>query len=318
MKNFRITKCLEDGVVKEFAIFEDGAKKIINEDKDGHKYFLVDNELNKADTVFKKRFYTRIHDAVTTIRNGEGDCLKANNLFENIISVVYFLDRNYGEKMRRKSIEGWKDTEFGWSVEAGNKNSLSGYRKLTKEGEVISNLDNPYRYVVFDTKEEALQYIESLVEKAKILAEELVEKNKVSSSENIAENINKLIDKIDETEGQFSIICDFVFDFLNEEGTDFRNPEKYLTDYGYRVVQCVKPKKSLIKETQYKLDSIVYSVGFGGVNESQIIGFYNYLDENKDKYSSVSELIVAGMSNNSLTINEENGLRLYKSWEKTE
>lgn len=240
--------------------------------------------------------------------------MKANNLFENIISVVYFLDRNYGEKMRRKSIEGWKDTEFGWS----NKNSLSGYRKLTKEGEVISNLDNPYRYVVFDTKEEALQYIESLVEKAKILAEELVEKNKVSSSENIAENINKLIDKIDETEGQFSIICDFVFDFLNEEGTDFRNPEKYLTDYGYRVVQCVKPKKSLIKETQYKLDSIVYSVGFGGVNESQIIGFYNYLDENKDKYSSVSELIVAGMSNNSLTINEENGLRLYKSWEKTE
>ena len=47
MKKFRVAKCLEDGEVVEYAIFEDGSrKKRIFEDKQYGKYFNVGNELN--------------------------------------------------------------------------------------------------------------------------------------------------------------------------------------------------------------------------------------------------------------------------------
>lgn len=143
MKEFRVAKCLGNDGVQEYAIFADGSrKKIIQTDEQYGKYFEVDNELNTdCDTFLKYSFSGRIKDAIDTIKSGNGDCIKQINLFGKYDKVLYFIDRKVGEELRAKSLEGWKDTKFAWTVECGNKNSFSGYAPINSKGERISMFD---------------------------------------------------------------------------------------------------------------------------------------------------------------------------------
>ena len=163
MKEFRIAKCLVDGKVNEYAIFADGSrKKIIQTDKQYGKYFEVDNELN-TDCKSSLRFsYSgRIKDAVEMIRNG--DCISSTQLFGKHDNVVYFLDRTIGEELRKKSLNGWKDTKFGWAIECGYKNSFSGYSMLNKKMERISMFDEECKPMTFDTEEAAKETAKQMI-----------------------------------------------------------------------------------------------------------------------------------------------------------
>ena len=135
MKEFRVAKCLVDGEINEYAIFADGSRKKIIQTNDKYgKYFEVDNELNTDCKSFLRFSYSgRIKDAVEMIRNGNGDCISSMKYVGRIDNVLYFLDRQIGEELRQKSLEGWKDTKFGWVIECGNKNSFSGYSMLNKK-----------------------------------------------------------------------------------------------------------------------------------------------------------------------------------------
>ena len=112
----------------------------------------MDNELN-TDCKSSLRFsYSgRIRDAVEMIRNG--DCISSMKFIGRIDKVLYFLDRKTGEELRRKSLEGWKDTKFGWAIECGNKNSFLEYSMLNKKNERISVFDKDRNPMIFDTKE---------------------------------------------------------------------------------------------------------------------------------------------------------------------
>ena len=133
MKEFRVAKCLSDDGkrIRKHAIFKDGSrKKPIHEDEDGREYFEVDNWIDSDPELIEFNYHSRmadkmhltfsgrISDAVESIRRGYGDVICVKNLPFGIRTekVLYFLDREYGENLRQKSLEGWKDTIFKYSL----------------------------------------------------------------------------------------------------------------------------------------------------------------------------------------------------------
>ncbi len=242
MKKFRIAKCLENGKVNEYAIFADGSrKKIIQINEQYGKYFEVDNELNtNYKSCLRFSFSGRIKDAVDMIKSGNGDCIKSIQSFGRHDSVLYFLDRTIGEELRKKSLDGWKDTEFGWAIECGYKNSFYGYSILNNKNERISVFDEDRSPMIFDTKESADEYVEYLIERSKYYAKRLVnnlygitdekERNKI---------IDNAIDEIEnDTKTKFSIISDFTFDMLTGN-CELKSSEYGLDKMGYKVIQCI-------------------------------------------------------------------------------
>lgn len=242
MKDFRVARCLENGKVDEYAIFADGSrKKKIQVDGQYGKYFEVDNELNtNYKSCLRFSFSGRIKDAVDMIKSGNGDCIKSMQMFGRHDKVIYFLDRTIGEELRQKSLDGWKDTKFGWVIECGNKNSFSGYSMLNKKMERISMFDEEHKPMTFDTEEAAKQYVEYLIERAKYYAKRLVNKLvNVSEEEERNRIIDEIIREIDEyAETKFSILSDFAFDMLTGD-CKLKSSECNLDEMGYNIVQCI-------------------------------------------------------------------------------
>ncbi len=243
MKEFRVAKCLgNDGGVHEYAIFADGSrKKLIQNDEQYGKYFEVDNELNTdCKTCLKYSFSGRIKDAVDTIKNGNGDCIQQINLSGKHDKVLYFLDRKIGEELRQKSLEGWKDTKFAWTVECGNKNRFSGYSPINQKGERISMFDEDRTVKSFDTKDNAEQYVKELLERAAYYAKRLAnDYQNVKEKEEKNSAIDQTIKDIEDFTGsRFSVLSDFVFDMLTEN-CEFKSDECVLDEYGYKIIQCI-------------------------------------------------------------------------------
>ena len=242
MKEFRVAKCLVDGKISEYAIFADGSrKKLIQVNEQYGKYFEVDNELNtECKTSLRFGYSGRIKDAVEMIRNGNGDCISSMKFIGRIDKVLYFLDRQVGEELRQKSLEGWKDTKFGWAIECGYKNSFSGYSMLNKKNERISVFDEDRSPMTFDTKDAADEYVEYLIERAKYYARRLANNFYGITEEKERDKIiDKAIDEIEEYTGtKFSIISDFTFDMLTGN-CELKSSECNLDEMGYKVVQSI-------------------------------------------------------------------------------
>lgn len=240
MKKFRVAKCLVDGKINEYAIFADGSrKKMIQIDEQYGKFFKVDNELNtNYKSCLRFSFSGRIKDAVDMIKSGNGDCIKS--IFGSHESVLYFLDRTIGEELRKKSLDGWKDTKFGWAIECGYKNSFSGYFMLNKKMERISMFDKERKPMTFDTEEAAKRYVEDLIERAKYYAKRLTNKLvNVSEEEERDRIIDETISEIDKYAGtKFSILSDFAFDMLTDD-CKLKSFECNLDEMGYKIVQCI-------------------------------------------------------------------------------
>lgn len=254
MKEFRVAKCLVDGKVNEYAIFADGSrKKMIQIDEQYGKYFEVDNELNTNRKSFLRfSFSGRIKDAVDTIKSGNGDCIKSIQLFGRHDSVVYFLDRTIGEELRKKSLNGWKDTKFGWAIECGSKNSYSGYSMLNEKMEKISEFDKDRNPMTFNTEEAAKLYLEGLIERAKYYAERLVNNlANVSEQEERNRIIAETIKEINEyAQTKFSVLLDFTFDMIDSKAKrnifssltaedKLKSFECHFDKMGYEIVQCI-------------------------------------------------------------------------------
>jgi hypothetical protein len=171
--------------------FENGRTHCINQDKNGYEYFSIINtkEDNKLGL-----FSGRIKDAVECIREGEGDCLEVINLFGKSEHVIRFLDRKYGENLRQQSIEGWKDTEFGYSLKFGYKNSFNGSYFIKNDKTILSLwCDNPNEYIYFKTKDEAVKYKNDIINEANRFADKynIVRLNNKNNEDKIQKWINK-------------------------------------------------------------------------------------------------------------------------------
>ena len=242
MKEFRIAKCIDYDGIHEYAIFSDGSrKKKIQNDKQYGKFFEVDNELNDTEiALLRHSFSGRIKDAVDMIKSGNGDCIQSVQLLGRRDSVIYFLDRSIGEELREKTIEGWKDTKFGWAIECGYKNSFSGYSMINEKTERISIFDKETTPITFKSEDEASLYLKNLLNLAKYYAKRLV--NKISSVKDEKERkkiFNMIIDEIEEyTHSKWSVINDFMLDMITDD-LELKSCEYNLDEMGYKIVQCI-------------------------------------------------------------------------------
>lgn len=244
MKNFKVVKCLKNGEIVKYAVFEDGSrKKRIQTDSQNREYFYVDNELNtKVSTSMKYSFSGRIKDAVEMIKLGNGDCIKNTDMFESSDSVLYFLDRKIGEEYRKKFINGWKDTKFGWTIEVENKNSFYPYSfypyfQLNENLESISYWNADTTPLTFDSEESALEKIHEIIQLAHNYAIEILEKmNEETDEKKKEEAFNKAFDKIQEKIGERSVLINLIYDFFDDDLTEVHDE---LNHYGYKIVQCI-------------------------------------------------------------------------------
>lgn len=239
MKNFNVVKCLKNGEIVKYAVFEDGSrKKRFQTDSQNREYFYVDNELNtNVSTSMKYSFSGRIKDAVDMIKLGNGDCIKNTDMLIASDSVLYFLDRKIGEEYRKKFINGWKDTKFGWAIEVGNKNSFYPYLRLNKNLESISLWNADTTQLTFDSEELALEKIHEIIQLAHNYAIEILEKmNEETDEKKKEEAFNKAFDQIQEKIGERSVLINLIYDFFDDDLTDVHDE---LNHYGYKIVQCI-------------------------------------------------------------------------------
>ena len=140
----------------------------IDIDKNGKEFFHVPNAKNHPeDGIFNTLFIDRIKDAIETIRDGDGDCILTNSTFNGTdTSVVKFLDEEYGNDLRQKSIEGFKDVKFGYGIKVGYTDSMFPGALIRKNSTMQSFGERRVPIKTFDTEEEANVYIKSFEKSA--------------------------------------------------------------------------------------------------------------------------------------------------------
>ena len=113
--------------IRKYTIFKDGTpRRVIETDDEGREYFSVPNwinndpemdDFNYRDSIkkyMKHSFLVKPKDMIESVRKGYGDVMCRN--FLGIERVLYFLDRDYGESLRKETIEGWKEAKFAYGL----------------------------------------------------------------------------------------------------------------------------------------------------------------------------------------------------------
>lgn len=223
MKKFRVAKCVKDGTIKDMAIFEDGSRSLpIQKDNDGYEYISIDDWVNLdpdmeefnsfqrhgviAD-MRKLTFTGKPKDMIESIRRGFGDVIVNYNLMgRQVDDVRYYLNREYGDKLRQKTIEGWEGAVFAYGLYFNSTPiSIHGeYKWDTKD-------------IYFSSVKQAINMADSLIQKAKNAAYKL-------EGELFREDVR--YDVLDE---YYSPVSDIVWYFLNEVscGEKFTISDKY-------------------------------------------------------------------------------------------
>mgnify|MGYP000014054491 FL=1 len=159
-------------IVDKIAIYDENGKQVdccvIQTDDDGREYYCPSNPHDKFGL-----FTDKPKDAIECIRNGLGDGFQQSKLFDFTMEhVVRFIDREYGEEIRRKTIEGWKDTKFAYGVKFSYLNSFSGGRLVMKNKTLMGWDDDTKDILSFDNEEDATLFIKKVNEKASKYCEE--------------------------------------------------------------------------------------------------------------------------------------------------
>ena len=249
--NFKIEQRLKDTFVRfdengkditekrliKVAKFEDKSYSQIQIDNDGNEYFRIKNPYN--DGFLASCYIDCPADAVRAVKEGYADCLIGNHKMfaypgERVdLKPVILIDRDKAKEYRERTLEGWKDAEFGYAIAFGSKNSFSGYHVLDKNGKPClfgEGIPN-----IFETKEEAEKYFEeNFLDKAKELAKRYIDiKNQGSE--------NDIFDR----KYAFTCISDLMLGLINHTENkyslnDINDPE---FPYGWRIIQHLKDKK---------------------------------------------------------------------------
>lgn len=179
MKKFRVAKCLNNGTIKEMAIFEDGSRSLpIQKDNDGYEYISIDdwvnldpdmeefNSFQRHGVIADRRkltFNSKPKDMIESIRRGFGDVIvQSKHVYAPIFEVRYYLDREYGNKLRLKTIEGWKNAEFAYGLYFNSK-------PIGIDGEYDWDKKNIY----FSTVKQAIDIVDLLIKRSKDTAYKL-------------------------------------------------------------------------------------------------------------------------------------------------
>ncbi len=233
----------------EYVTDESGCEyRVFNSEKyNGEKYIHVQNRLNTDDDSFFSKFFSgRIKDAIETIKNGDADAICVSRFFGNeIIYVVHFIHREFGEKIRSQTLEGWKDAEFGWVINFGNRYSMSGSYPLNDKNETCSPFDRE-QPKIFSTREEAKTHITELLDTAKKYAAKYSNMAVDKSDEEIDKLQLDMFHELENSIGLRNVIATMTFDMVDNKLNIHDNFE--LRDYRYDFKQYLKPRQEIADE----------------------------------------------------------------------
>lgn len=155
----------EARLVDKVAVYDDKGCKIdcceVQVDTDGRVYYFPSN-LKDQDGLF----IDKIKDAVECIRNGFGDTITQINL-TGIICVVRYFDRIYGEKLRSKTIEQYKNSQFRYGVKLSYNNSIRPGRLVLKDYTLSYPGYACDEILTFETEKEASEFAEVVYARVK-------------------------------------------------------------------------------------------------------------------------------------------------------
>lgn len=239
---YRVSNCLVNGKIVECAILPGGKRRQI-ETVNNHKCFSVDDYIDKRDHLLRTSFTNKIGNAVQAVRDGAGDVIQTMSLFGEHISVLYFLDREYGEEMRRKTMDGWKDAKFAYALKFCNKDSMSGGYFINKNLCVIIPGISGGDILLFDTEGDALLFSSELIVKAHKYAKDAMDeylKIKIDHQEDV--NIFTIIEnKIEKEYGvMVNILLDMAAEFWKEDLTGMNGNLKLEKHYFQQVQFPIK------------------------------------------------------------------------------
>lgn len=146
--------------------FDNGEDYVIEKTDDGRECYAVPNPYAKGEL---KLFVNRIGDAVNAVKEGYGDEIRISSLFGGSESVLRYVDRDFGERMRKNSIAFYSDSSFLWGIKLGNKNSFESSFLL--EDDTINSPLEAYARAkkLFQTKEQTKEHIAFLNQKVEEL-----------------------------------------------------------------------------------------------------------------------------------------------------
>lgn len=169
-------------------VYPDGVKRIVQKDENGKEYFSIPNY--RSNHSFKL-FRDRIKDAIETIKEGNGDVLAVRTLFGTKSESVHrYLDREYGESLRIKTIEGFKDAEFGYSLKFGYLNSMSGSRFISKDKKIVG-FQSESEHIFFENEADANSFKLKLIAEAEEIVVKYNEVNSTKDNKKISEFVQK-------------------------------------------------------------------------------------------------------------------------------
>ena len=149
---------------------EDNYRYPIQVDDSGHLYVDMPNYKEHETNLFT----TRIGDAFDYIKSGEVDTIFITHGFSALsdsISAYYYIDREYGEMVRKDTIEKIKNIELEYAIVGYNTCSFAPPVFIGKKGEE----DLPYyafdrkEIIRFSTETEANKFIDRVMNNVKIL-----------------------------------------------------------------------------------------------------------------------------------------------------
>ena len=148
----------------------DGYEKVhgVFTDKNGYKYFSIPNMKNPSN-VFKSFLYS-VKDAYEAIKDGDGDVILISTFFiGNSMSVIRYIDREYGDSLRKQFLDGWKNPKFKYCIRISGGDMYASLF-VTKNYNLSAD-DISDNLLLFDTEKEAIEEIEKIKTKTKTCIE---------------------------------------------------------------------------------------------------------------------------------------------------
>nr|DAY68580.1 MAG TPA: hypothetical protein [Caudoviricetes sp.] len=152
-------------IVKKIKICNDQGDQIddyclcIHTDTEGREYYLLANPNDEYGL-----FIDKLKDAVECIKDDIADAIIIGRGNERV-DVIRYINREYGENLRQKSIKKWQNVKFAYAVKFDTICSFSGGYLVSKDKSLCnSSEDDPLE---FDTKEEAEFFINEVNKIAK-------------------------------------------------------------------------------------------------------------------------------------------------------
>lgn len=107
-------------------------------------------------------------DMIDAIKAGEGDAIFSRDLFGPSYSIARFLNRTFGEELRQKTLDGWKNTKFGWAIMF----SISEIDdEIFGKDYSVNNAMEKTELIPFASEEEAESFRQEVIQECRTLAQ---------------------------------------------------------------------------------------------------------------------------------------------------